>query len=201
GLVKSYLKRIGYMENACLLILEYEGEKEIVRLTRSKSHQISKKWKGFSIGKRAAKEWYRNRFELPYLRDNLMDVGVLVDTLETAAPWSRIEGLYNTATGTLRKHADIVMTHCSHCYREGASLYFTYLAKRKIGQETQQILDIQHDFLTVLEDQKCALSHHHGIGRAFRKWFANHAEADVIVAMKRLWDPNNIMNPGNLIDF
>jgi alkyldihydroxyacetonephosphate synthase len=200
GVIKRYLKRKGYMESACLLILEYEGEKEIVRLTRSKSHQISKKWKGFSIGKRAAKEWYRNRFELPYLRDNLMDIGVLVDTLETAAPWSRIESLYDAATGILQKHADIVMTHCSHCYREGASLYFTYLAKRKIGQEAQQILDIQHDFLTVLDDEKCALSHHHGIGRAFKKWFVKHSEAEVIVALKKLWDPYNVMNPGNLVD-
>jgi len=200
-LAKKYLKWKGYINGASLLILEYEGEKEIVRLTRSKSHQICKKWGGFYLGRRAAKEWWQSRYELPYLRDSLMDIGVLVDTLETATHWSRIERLYNEVTKTLHKHAEIVMTHCSHVYPRGGALYFTYLTKRKKGQEAQQILDIQHDVLTVLEEEKCALSHHHGIGHAFKKWFASHAEAEVIIALKRLWDPNSIMNPENLVDY
>lgn len=198
---KKYLKRKGYLENPSLCILEFEGEKEIVKLTQSKSHQICKIWDGFYLGKRPAKEWHANRFELPYLRDDLMDLGVLVDTLETAALWNSIERLHEAVRKVLSNHAPIIMTHCSHCYRGGASLYFTYLAKRKKKQEAQQILDIQNDVLAVLEEEKCALSHHHGIGRAFKKWFADHAEADVIVALKRLWDPHNIMNPGNLVDF
>ncbi|MHA2271225.1 MAG: FAD-binding oxidoreductase [Candidatus Hodarchaeales archaeon] len=202
GIAKKYLKRKGYMEGPCLCILEFEGENEIVKLTRSKTHQISKKWQGFYLGKRPAKEWYANRFELPYLRDNLMDQGILVDTLETAAPWSRIERLHESVRAVLRKHTPIIMTHCSHCYREGASLYFTYLAKRKKGSgyAIQQIIDIQNDVLAVLEEENCALSHHHGIGRAFKKWFAKHAEAEVIIALKRIWDPKNIMNTGNLVD-
>ncbi|MFX1513346.1 MAG: FAD-linked oxidase C-terminal domain-containing protein [Promethearchaeota archaeon] len=153
------------------------------------------------MGKRAAKEWWANRFELPYLRDDLMDLGVLVDTIETAAPWSRVGSLYKATTTTLRKHAQIIMTHCSHCYREGGALYFTYVTKRKKGQETQQILNIQQDVLSAFENEKCALTHHHGIGRMAKAWFKNYPEAEVIIALKRLWDPNGIMNPGNLVDF
>ncbi|MFX0206697.1 MAG: FAD-binding oxidoreductase [Candidatus Hodarchaeota archaeon] len=200
-IIKKYLARKGYLDEACLLILEFEGEGEIVKLTKSKSKSFCKKWGGFSIGKRAAKEWWANRFELPYLRDDLMDLGILVDTIETAAPWSRIESLYNAVIKILREHAEIIMTHCSHCYREGGALYFTFVTKRKRGQEAQQILDIQQDVLTVFEKEKCALSHHHGIGRMAKKWFMNHPEAEVMIALKKLWDPNNIMNPGNLIDF
>ncbi len=199
--MKRYLARKGFLNEACLLILEFEGEKEIVKLTKSKSKSFCKKWGAFSIGNRAAKEWWANRFELPYLRDDLMDLGILVDTIETAAPWSRIESLYQSTVRTLRNHAEVIMTHCSHCYREGAALYFTYVTKRKKGQEAQQILDIQQDVLTVFEEEKCALSHHHGIGRMAKKLFMKHSEAEVIIALKNFWDPNNIMNPGNLIDF
>ncbi len=196
----KYLRWKGYFETPCLLILEYEGEKEIVRLTRSKSHEICKKWKGFSMGRRPGKEWWSSRYELPYLRDDLMDLGILVDTLETATSWSRAEEIHEAVTQVLRKHCGIVMAHISHVYRGGGAIYFTYLAKRS-ENPVQQILDIQQDVLTTLNEEKAALSHHHGIGRAFKKWFMNYSEAEVIIGLKKLWDPNNIMNPGNLIEY
>ena len=35
-----------------------------------------------------ARSWERGRFDAPYLRDALLDVGAFVETLETAAFWS-----------------------------------------------------------------------------------------------------------------
>ena len=38
---------------------------------------------GLPVGPKAGENWYKNRFEMPYLRDPLMDRGLGVDTLET----------------------------------------------------------------------------------------------------------------------
>ena len=43
---------------------------------------------GVALGHRPGEAWHRNRFAAPYLRDELLDRGVLVETLETATSWS-----------------------------------------------------------------------------------------------------------------
>ena len=47
---------------------------------------------GVSAGTAFGNEWQRNRFRAPYLRNALWEAGWAVDTLETAAPWSRRPG-------------------------------------------------------------------------------------------------------------
>ena len=42
----------------------------------------------------AARRGPPGRFHAPYLRDSMLDVGVLVETLETATFWSSVAGLY-----------------------------------------------------------------------------------------------------------
>jgi alkyldihydroxyacetonephosphate synthase len=44
-----------------------------------------------------------------------------------------------------------------------------------------------------------SLSHHHGVGRLIAPWMEAHLGSEqmaVLRALKRHFDPNNIMNPG-----
>ena len=45
---------------------------------------------GVSLGPTVGEAWRRHRFDGPLLRDDLMDAGYLVETLETATTWSRL---------------------------------------------------------------------------------------------------------------
>ena len=76
------------------------------------------------------KSWEKGRFNDPYLRDTLMDFGIVTDTLECSVNWSNMEQVH----ADVRKvcHAlpnTVVTTHMSHCYPQGANLYFIFLTK------------------------------------------------------------------------
>ena len=70
----------------------------------------------------------KGRFHAPYLRDDLLGRGVMVETLETATTWSNLQRLYAAVRDALGEHAPLVACHISHLYPSGASLYFTFLA-------------------------------------------------------------------------
>src|SRR5690606_34601221 len=90
---------------------------------------------GFPLGSKAGESWSQSRYSTPYLRDTLIDQGIGVETLETATTWSRLLPLYEAVKPALQTAIEqqpaaaqrgVVMTHISHCYPEGASLYFTF---------------------------------------------------------------------------
>ncbi len=72
-----------------------------------------------------------------------MAQGVGIDTLETAANWSRLPALYAAVRAALeaamRHNAPcegargIVLCHVSHAYGDGASLYFHHPVRAQAG--------------------------------------------------------------------
>jgi alkyldihydroxyacetonephosphate synthase len=47
-----------------------------------------------------------------------------------------------------------------------------------------------------------SISHHHGVGRVFAPWMEGHlgkTSMEALRAVKRHFDPNNIMNPGGTL--
>ena len=81
------------------------------------------------LGQAPGEAWAATRYAGPHLRDDLLDRGVMVETLETATTWSNLAALRSAVTraleGSLR--APLVLCHASHVYATGASLYFTAL--------------------------------------------------------------------------
>ena len=54
------------------------------------------------LGQAAGRSWEKGRFEGPYLRDELLGMGVFVETLETSHTWSRLDELYVAVGGALQ---------------------------------------------------------------------------------------------------
>ncbi|GAA1648041.1 FAD-binding oxidoreductase [Microbacterium flavum] len=160
-----------------------------------------------SRGEDPARSWERGRFASPALRDSLLDIGVLAETLETAATWSRLAALKSAVTEalttTLAAHgtAPVIMCHISHVYPSGASLYFTVVAA------------LTEDPLAQWADAKAAASraitaaggtvtHHHAVGRDHRDALEPEIGGlgvEVLRAVARTLDPQGIMNPGVLL--
>ena len=78
----------------CLIICGYEGERESVQRRRSLGARRLRAGGAAPLGRRAGASWQKARFEGPYLRDELLGLGVFVETLETAHTWSRLHELY-----------------------------------------------------------------------------------------------------------
>ena len=124
-----------------------------------------------ALGGAPGRAWERGRYDGPYLRDELLDLGYLAETLETAHTWSRLSDLYDevraalgTALAAQGTHA-LVMCHLSHAYPDGASLYFTFLARRRPGAELEQWRAAKTAASRGDRRGGGTITHHHGVGR------------------------------------
>ena len=204
-----FLKKRGYLgTDGALMILGFEGSPERVRFERRLALASCKPFGGFSLGEGPGRMWYKQRFELPYLRDELMKMGVLVDTLETATSWSRLSTLHLQIMAAFREAFEelrvsgFAMAHMSHVYRTGASLYFTFMAQQLIGHEEEEWHLIKNKVTDVIVTSGASLSHHHGIGLEHVKWMRQYwgpLGIRVLKSIKHELDPKGIMNPGKLL--
>lgn len=208
ALGRRYVRWRGFdLDRGALLILVFEGEHAQVAAARRQAHRLFRG--ALYLGSRPARLWMKARFLHPYLRDELMDRSVLVDTLETATTWERLPQLYSKVRHALSESIGrtapgaLVLTHLSHAYRDGASLYFIFMARQHRGQEVEQWQLIKDAATEAILEHGGALSHHHGIGRVHKGWIPRYLGPQSTIFLEQLkgqWDPQHIMNPGKLID-
>ena len=141
----------------------------------------------------------------PYLRDELMNVGVLAETLETAHTWTRLDELYRAVGGALRSALGdraMVMCHVSHAYADGASLYFTFLCRARRGEELEQWREAKTAACEAIVAAEGTITHHHAVGRDHAPYMpaeVGELGLEALRAVKERLDPAGIMNPGKLL--
>ena len=203
---RRYLRMRGH-EGGCLAIVGFEGPEEELEDRRRVAAGLLRAGGGVSIGHRPGEAWYRGRFAAPYLRDELLDRGVLVDTLETATSWSNLGKLHDAVREALRASLagrgtqPLVMCHVSHLYPSGASLYFTFLARQE-DDALAQWRAAKTAASEAIVAGGGTITHHHAIGRDHRRWLAaedGELGIEVLRAAKERLDPAGIMNPGKLL--
>ena len=96
--VQAVLGKAGF-DAPCVLMVGFEGFAARVKAAWRSTLAICTRRGGLYVGRGPGNSWYENRFEMPYLRDPLMDRGIGVDTLETSTTWSNLHHLYE-AVGT-----------------------------------------------------------------------------------------------------
>ena len=203
---RRYLRFRGH-EGGCLAILGFEGEEEEVEDRRRRAAGLLRAGGGVALGHRPGEAWHRSRYAAPYLRDELLDRGVLVETLETATNWANLSTLHQVVREALqtalsgRGTAPLVICHVSHLYPSGASLYFTFLARQE-----EDALGQWRAAKTAASEAIVAnggtITHHHAVGRDHRQWItaeAGELGLEVLRAAKERLDPAGIMNPGKLL--
>ena len=203
----AYLKARGY-EGGCLAILGFEGEQSTVTRRRAQAARTLRWSGGLSLGTGPGKAWERQRYAGPYLRDALLDNCVMVETLETAAEWSRLMELYAAVAQAIRTALEqrgtpaLVACHVSHLYPSGASLYFTFMAAQERGAELEQWRAAKSAACDAITSSGGTITHHHAVGRDHAGWLEREVGklgVDLIRAAKQRLDPAGIMNPGKLL--
>ena len=189
----------------CLVICGWEGEREAVRRRRSLAGRRLRAGGAAPLGSSAGRSWERSRYDGPYLRDELLSLGILVETLETAHSWSRLEDLYRGVGEALRGalgENSIVMCHLSHAYADGASLYFTFLARTQRGEEIEQWRTAKTAACEAIVAAEGTITHHHAVGRDHAPYMTaevGELGIEALRAVKERLDPANVMNPGKLL--
>jgi alkyldihydroxyacetonephosphate synthase len=206
-LLGTYL-RLRRRRRGCIVICGWEGDAESVDARRSRSAALLRRGRAAPLGQAPGRSWERGRFDGPYLRDELMDLGYMVETLETAHTWSRLGELYDAVRAALgaalagQGTPGMVMCHLSHAYRDGASLYFTFLASQRPGAELEQWRAAKAAACEAIVATGATITHHHAVGRDHAPYMgAEVGEVGVAAlrALKARFDPAGIMNPGKLL--
>lgn len=192
----------------CLVIAGFEGDEESVARRRALSVRELRAGGAAYLGQAAGRSWEHGRFQGPYLRDSLMDLGAMVETLETSHSWAQLGSLHASVSSAIRKAlADqgtpgLVFCHLSHAYADGASLYFTFISRARQGEEIEQWRSVKRAACEAIVAAGATITHHHAIGRDH----APYMEAEVgglgieaLQAIKERLDPAGIMNPGKLL--
>jgi len=205
GLKKQAFDRYtGFRQVAggCLAIVGWEGPADLVKARRGYAHKVFRRFGAVGLGKGVGRSWEKNRFEAPYLRDDLLDAGYLVETLETANEWSQLDATYDAVHDALRGAlgAPLIGTHLSHIYPTGASLYFTVICPLS-DDPVAQWRAAKSAATQALVDTDATITHHHSVGRDHAPWLSSEigdSGVQLLRAVKEHLDPAGIMNPGVL---
>ncbi|MGB4984771.1 MAG: FAD-binding oxidoreductase [Erysipelotrichaceae bacterium] len=184
----------------CLFLGFTDGEKGFSDNVAKNIKKIARQFGGMSLTSYVCKSWEKGRFNDPYLRDTMMDFGVVTDTLECTVNWSNMAQVHRDVREICHKLDNtIVTTHMSHCYPQGANLYFIFITRMDKAEEFKRY---HATILDAIQKSGAALSHHHGIGKMFGPWLEGYVgenEFKIFKTLKNHFDPTNMMNPGGTL--
>lgn len=196
---------LGGGSGGVLAIVGFEGPRTAVR--RAEVADVLTAAGGESAGEGPGETWRQGRYRAPYLRDPLLDEGALVETLETAGFWSTLPALKAKVTEALVSSLSgqgtppIVLCHVSHVYETGASLYFTVISAQT-DDAIAQWRQAKAAASKAIAAAGGTITHHHGVGTDHRDAYAAEVgplAVEALQAVKRVLDPNGILNPGILL--
>ncbi|MCP3959915.1 MAG: FAD-binding oxidoreductase [bacterium] len=210
-LARAWLRLRGIGTNSCLMLLGAGGTPSRIDACFERAWTLLRPHGAVSLGAGPGRHWLADRFRHPYLRDSLLDLGLATETLETAAPWSRLGHLYRAVgralagSGSRRELVVPVLCHLSHPYRDGASLYFTFFFRcpRDPDEAVAHWARLKRRATDAIVAAGGTLSHHHGVGSWHAPWLPHEAGESGWRALRRLaqeLDPRGVLNSRVLLD-
>jgi alkyldihydroxyacetonephosphate synthase len=191
-----------------LIIVGHEGEEESVARRRALSARELHRGGAVYLGQSAGRSWEHGRYQGPYLRDTLMGMGAMVETLETSHTWTKLAGLHAAVGNAIRDALagqgtpGLVFCHLSHAYADGASLYFTFISRSREGAEVEQWRQVKRAACDAIVASGGTITHHHAVGRDHAPYMeaeVGRTGLNVLRAVKEQLDPAGIMNPNKLL--
>jgi alkyldihydroxyacetonephosphate synthase len=207
--VQEVMTRKGWdLEKIALGFVGYEGTPVHVRYEKSLVGKIISRNGGMSVGKGPGVLYDQKKYDIPYIRDFLLDRGIPADVSETATPWALLKQIHDTTVAAASKAMEkagvqgFIMCHLSHSYHSGACQYFTF-AINDSSEHNMESYDlvkraIQQSFM----DNGGTVSHHHGVGEEHSPWLDQDISPAGVFIQSKLFDgvdPDRRFNPGKII--
>lgn len=185
-----------------LLMVIFEGDRddpneEALRLAREVCLGAGARDEGEQTWRR----WIARRHAVSYRQPPTYERGVWVDTMEVAAPWSRLGELYDGVREALST-GGVVMAHMSHAYPDGCAIYFTFVGASRDDRAARETYDrVWARALRAAHEAGGTITHHHGVGRSKRNAMPLEWGAGLrwIAALKAAADPDGVLHRGALL--
>lgn len=201
------LKRID-LDQMAVATLVMEGERSEVEAQEKFIGRLAARYQGFYAGGSNGKRGYHLTFAIAYIRDFMTKVHVMGETLETTAPWDKVQDICRAVEEeALRIHADLhlagrpfVSYRITQLYTSGVCVYFTYAAHAGGQNEAKVATEADQRLRSAIVKAGGAISNHHGIGK-FRSQLLlermSHHNAELVHAAKHTLDANNVFGAAN----
>ena len=184
------------------MVTGYEGTQEAVDAKRTACTALLSGLGGTSLGEDAG--WATGRFHGPYLRDSLLDVGVLVETLETVTFWSNLHRVYD-AVSARSPPPSAKARWCSATSRTSTRPAPRSTSPSPRSSPTTRSPSgcaAKEAASDAIIDNGASITHHHAVGQDHKPWLAREigpVGVRMLRALKAELDPTGVLNPGVLI--
>lgn len=184
-----------------VMFLGTQGVEAVARAEMDAFMAIVHRHGGKSIGSEGVLKWMDRRFDFSTVENLLDTTGGFAETIEVAHTWDGIASLYHDLNKTLTPLAGEVLSHFSHVYPQGTSMYMILLGQEETDAEAvEKLRTIWRETMRVCLEHNAELSHHHG-GGLVRSPYARESLGSAHLLLRRLkqaLDPNGVLNPGKL---
>ncbi|MFX1303780.1 MAG: FAD-binding oxidoreductase [Promethearchaeota archaeon] len=181
-----------------MVILVCEGNSKLVDLeeiiTRLKCEENS----GVDCGEHPVEHWFETRFRVTET-SAMPPYKFVFDTMEVASLWENVANIYHSV---LESQGFLMITaHVSHFYPNGVGIYFSFGGVP--SKEETDFEYYQKCWNTIIKatlDAGGSIAHHHGIGINRSHWMESEwgRSMKTLKEIKKMLDPNNILNPGKI---
>jgi FAD/FMN-containing dehydrogenase len=189
----------------CLLACLSEGPVGLPTLEGAAVDSILRLAGAQPLGPQPVEAWLHHRNDVSAFYTHVR-AGTIVDTIDVSATWGRIANLYDAVLAALERQVPelvVASAHASHCYPQGANLYFVLGAQpardpAAVERVYQRIWSVAMETVLASGGSIC---HHHGIGKLRRPWLKHELGSGyaVLERLKSAFDPRGLMNPGTLL--
>lgn len=207
--IQALMVRKGWdLENIAMSFIGFEGSENHVRYEKGLVGKIVRANGGMGVGKGPGSLYDQKKYDTPYIRDFMLDRGLICDVSETTTPWAYAAEIHSKTVARFHETMNemgvrgVVFCHLSHSYHSGACQYFTF-AIADDGDNQEETYDrakrvIQQSFM----DFHGTVSHHHGVGEEHSPWMDQDISPAGVFIQRKLFegvDPGRNLNPGKIV--
>ncbi|MHA2153614.1 MAG: FAD-linked oxidase C-terminal domain-containing protein [Candidatus Thorarchaeota archaeon] len=156
---------------------------------------------GTDLGEEPSQRWWDHRFDMYYPSPLTTSGYTITDTIDIVATYDKLENVYHAMKKAMEAYDAIVISHFSHMYQNGGSIYMIFYTSQPDAQTAWDIYKkIWDDGVAACLQEGGTMSHQHGVGLTRSTYTKDELGSGFIVLkkIKETLDPNGIMNPGKL---
>ena len=188
-----------------MCIFVCEGNERLVNLEEIITREKCEENSGVDCGKEPVEHWLETRFKV---KESSMfpPFKLVADTLEVASMWENTPKIYHSVLDSAKKIKGnlLITAHISHFYPNGVGLYFTFGGVPPKGNTKFEFYqECWNTIVKAVLDDGGSFGHHHGVGISRSHWMEREwgkVGLETMKKIKKVLDPNNILNPGKVYE-